>query len=440
LVAPALAIALLAAAGGAGCTKRNPAYCGSDLDCPSGTRCNLVGSPGKNTCVTQLPGDGGPDGTDAKETGDASGDASDGPRDAGGDGDAGGKTGCTGNGDCADGGAHVCDVDAGMCVGCLARGDCSGATPACDTAARKCVGCVAAGDCSGTKPACDTVAQVCVECLATADCSFDPTRPICDTASKTCGKCSSDSQCAAKLGANPGVCMAHEDGRCATDGETVYVESSASCSDAAGATGTAAHPLCSMTPVPTLLSTTRDLVLVRGTVTAGGWTFTGIGAAETSIVGQSSGFIAAAMTPGFAMTGGQIYLRGLTISASAAICINATGGTLRLDGVTVDTCKKGGIFIDGSAFDIRNTTITNNGPGTLNTTSWGGVLVNSLPASGPDKLTLVTIQDNKQVGLTCSAAIQGTGVLASGNAGGVDINPTCGVTACTPASATCGAP
>jgi hypothetical protein len=99
----------------------------------------------------------------------------------------------------------------------------------------------------------------------------------------------------------------------------------------------------------------------------------------------------------------------------------------------------GGILIDGAAFDIRNTTITKNGPSS--DLSWGGMRVASLPASGSKNLHLVTIQNNNAPGLSCApgAAIQGDGVLASGNSTG-DVTSTCGITACVSMSSTCGAP
>jgi hypothetical protein len=106
----------------------------------------------------------------------------------------------------------------------------------------------------------------------------------------------------------------------------------------------------------------------------------------------------------------------------------------------VDSCKGGGILLDGAAFEIDNTTITNNGPGQQGATPWGGILVNSLPASGPANLDLVTIQNNNQIGLTCSGSISGVGVFASGDSGGVDVSQTCNVALCSPLGPACGAP
>jgi hypothetical protein len=103
----------------------------------------------------------------------------------------------------------------------------------------------------------------------------------------------------------------------------------------------------------------------------------------------------------------------------------------------MDRCKVadnpgGGILLNGAAFDIRNTTVTGNGPNT-DSTPWGGIYVQSLPASGATNLTFVTIQNNPGPGLVCASAtaIQGTGVLATGNTLS-QISTSCGVTSCSP--------
>jgi hypothetical protein len=169
-----------------------------------------------------------------------------------------------------------------------------------------------------------------------------------------------------------------------------------------------------------------------------------------SIVGQQSAFILATTSPAFSMQSGSVYLRGVKLSAGGSTGITAKGGTLALDTVTVNNCNcgyptlmtgcmGGGILVDGAAFDIRNTTITNNGPSA--DLVWGGMRVASLSATGPKNLHLVTIQNNNAPGLSCAtgASIQGDGVLASGNSTG-QITGACGITACTSMSSTCGAP
>jgi hypothetical protein len=126
-------------------------------------------------------------------------------------------------------------------------------------------------------------------------------------------------------------------------------------------------------------------------------------------------------------------------SSSLADCIQATGGTLKLDAVVVDSCAGGGIHLDGAAFDIENTTVTNSGPGMVGATSWGGVLISVLPTSGITLLKLDTIQGNKGPGVACTGQISGAGIYATGNSTS-DVGTSCGFTTCSPTGPTCGAP
>jgi hypothetical protein len=65
-------------------------------------------------------------------------------------------------------------------------------------------------------------------------------------------------------------------------------------------------------------------------------------------------------------------------------------------------------------------------------------LVNALPPSGSTSLDLLDINSNNPVGLSCVANIQGVGIHATANTSS-QITPSCGIAACSPASATCGA-
>jgi hypothetical protein len=297
--------------------------------------------------------------------------------------------------------------------------------------------------CAGNAPIC--LQGSCVECAASSDCTAAATKPICDATSHTCVPCTADGQCSAKLGpmGNPGVCRSEIDGHCAADAETVYVQNSGNCTTTFvnNSGGTATAPYCSMEPVALATNATKTLVVIRGTVAAPDWTYQrGQGQPATSFVGQQSAVIASATTSGFAMDSGIAYIRDLKFSPSATVCVSATGGTLNLKNVVVDSCQGGGIFLDGAAFDIEDTAVTNNGPGTMGTTTWGGVLVASLPSTGPSVLNLDTVEMNKQVGITCAQPITGTGVYAAQNTGNVDINSNCGFSSCSALSSTCGAP
>lgn len=363
-------------------TPYHPGRCDTDSNCPSGQVCNLAPTPqGNGRCVSPGSLDGG-----AGEGGSAGAGGMDGGRDS--------------------------SSDANTCGGCV-----------------------------GNAPLC--LQGSCVQCLGNSDCNSDRTKPICDTTAHTCTKCSGDSQCAAKLGpaGNPAICMSQIDGHCATDAETVYVKNIAGCT----ATfvndqgGTSAAPYCSMDPIGLATADpAHALVVVRGTVAAGSWTYSkGTGQPETSIIGQQMAVIASSTLPGFNMTSGLVYIRGIRFTSAASEGITATGGTLQLDTVVVDSCQGGGILLNGAAFTISNTTVTNNGPSA--DLSWGGIRVQTLPTSGSADLHLVTLQNNKAAGLSCGGAIQGDGVLATGNAAG-DIAATCRLTACTVMSPICGAP
>jgi hypothetical protein len=242
--------------------------------------------------------------------------------------------------------------------------------------------------------------------------------------------------------------MNNIDGHCATDAETVYVQNVVgTCVDSGTNAGSAATPFCTARyAVTTAISTSgKDLVVAKGTVAD----FSIATPSKTlTVVGQN-----ATITPGGAgadgidITSGTVYLRGLTVqgATSTGMGINAaptTGSTVTL---YMNSCKVtnnagGAILLNGAAFDIENTTVTGNGPGTLGVASWGGILVNALPTSGSTNLNLVTVQNNNGGGIACSGPIQGTGVLSTGNTNTVSqIGPACGFTSCTAAGTSCGA-
>lgn len=330
----------------------------------------------------------------------------------------------------------VCEAASGRCLECVGGGDCPRDPGKSFCVGNKCAGCLAAGTgaCAArdaSKPACSAVGT-CVECMTSNDC-LATSKPICDTASNVCVPCASDSACAAKTSlVGPGVCMAHQDHRCATDAETIYIQRDVCAYGAPD--GSAAHPFCGFDDSASALSPSRKVMVVRGlTSTLQQPLPASLG--QVSIVGQNG-----ATLSGIRLVGGSLYVRNVTVSAGADMGISATSGaTLQLDHVVVDSCAGGGILLNGAAFDIQNTTVTNNGPG-QGTTLWGGILVQSLPSGATARLNLVTLEGNNPTGLWCQAGgIQGYGVLAADNSSGVDIGTSCNITGCSPAGASCGA-
>src|SRR5439155_12883681 len=87
------------------------------------------------------------------------------------------------------------------------------------------------------------------------------TKPICDVQARHCVPCTSDAQCA-KKDPNPGICVAHQDGRCAADAETIYVQMANGCGTAGS--GRAATPFCSPQDAIAALTPTRRIILVTG--------------------------------------------------------------------------------------------------------------------------------------------------------------------------------
>ena len=234
--------------------------------------------------------------------------------------------------------------------------------------------------------------------------------------------------------------MSHQDGRCASPGETIYVENQSACSDTTGtAGGTSARPFCSLQPAVAAVAaagTARDLVVVRGSVNGAASAFQ-TSAPPISIVGQMSGLIGG-VNPAIHVAKGDLFARDLTLTTVSSVgCQADAGATVRLDRVLVTGNASGGILLDGAAFVITNTTVTNNGPGDLGF-FWGGIRAQNIPVGGPAQLTNLTVRNNNQQGISCSAVVVGTSVLATNNVGG-DISPTCGFMSCPAAGPTCGA-
>jgi len=368
------------------CTKKNPKYCDDNHPCASG-QCNSTTKECSNIDA----------GADRAEVGDAADarDATDAvdARDA-----VDLRPHCT-DPQCADGGFDgafgVCEPDAGVCVGCLRDTDCMAAT-----------------------------------------------KPICNLTTRVCEPCMTDAQCAAKI-PNPGVCMSHLDGHCASDDETIYVKNSAGCTMTAGAGGTRDVPYClSQDGINAAVMQGRALVIMRGPDTLTEWSVTAAPTAPLTVVGQSAATVSPGARIGVHVSSGKVFVRQLTVSGGTNVGVVVDNSAeLHMDRCAVMSNSKGGILLNGALFDIENTSITNNGPGTTGSTNWGGIFVNNPPAAGPKRLNLLTVQNNLQVGVTCSEDIAAmtTGVLASGNTGG-EVNQTCGFTSCGAPSATCGAP
>jgi hypothetical protein len=173
-----------------------------------------------------------------------------------------------------------------------------------------------------------------------------------------------------------------------------------------------------------------------------------------TIVGQSSGTVPGTLTgPGSSATtqtatikaaGGDLYIRGLTVTGGSPGIWATAGNILRLDHVSVNNNTAGGILLDGAGFDIKNTTISNNGPNIAGTVVFGGIGLQNTPTATtvPRALSFTTVTGNQTIGISCGTGTMltpnPTSVLAASNITG-DVGGSCGFTSCAGASATCGA-
>jgi len=262
------------------------------------------------------------------------------------------------------------------------------------------------------------------------------------------------------------------DGHCATASEVIFVQFSAT--GCPGADGSAAMPYCAPNDAVGVLKSTRHVIVVVGN-TNGQMTLHSSGLSPV-IIGRkntagTSGSIPANAAIAVTVQSDTVLIRDLTVNlgggaSSTGILVQGSGTNVTLLRVTaslgmgvgveadtgtmltMDSCTVsnnsmgGGILLNGAAFDIENTIVTNNGPGTFGgLTTWAGVLINMPPSSGPAKLHLLTVESNNQIGVSCSSDISAmvSGVLASLNAGGVQISPTCNFSSCGTAGPACGA-
>ncbi len=228
--------------------------------------------------------------------------------------------------------------------------------------------------------------------------------------------------------------MSHQDGRCAADAETIYVKL-AGCSGTGG--GTAATPYCDAQQAFSALAADRRVIVVRGSVDKFSWAGSG---AQVTVVGQANGQIAGGATPAVTLTGGDLYMRDLTFSLSAAAAIVAqSSSTLRLHHSKVMNSPGGGILIDGANFDLDDVLVSGNGQVFDGPTGWSGIYVKALPSSGPAALGFVTAINNGHSQIVCQTplATAPTTVYADGTTKPDVVN--CGFSSCTPAAVgTCG--
>jgi hypothetical protein len=329
---------------------------------------------------------------------------------------------CTTDDQCpSDAGTPACETsDAGaMCVECTAPKHCTVATkPACDMTAHRCVECVGTGtECTfdATKTVCNAAAQTCVQCLDNTKCSG--TKPICDAAQKSCRGCTADSDC---KGIGPSICVDY-DGHCAAAGEVITLQGGASCV-AAGST------YCKASSAVAALSSTQPILLVVGSDPVGAIDPPVGSANQVLIVGQNGAVVGAGSgDPAGVHASGAVkyWIRDLTISGGTVGIFADQATEVHITRCIVTSNGKGGIKTVGSGFDITNTIVAVNGPGTdTGGVVWGGVRLGDIPVSAIARFDNNTVVDNMQIGISCKDSYDTSTSLVHGNLGGETINCT----------------
>ncbi|MEP6651935.1 MAG: right-handed parallel beta-helix repeat-containing protein [Myxococcales bacterium] len=332
---------------------------------------------------------------------------------------------CNGDDDCkaSPPGKPLHCLDGLKCVACRDRDDCPDATPVCDSN-HACVGCKENNDCAGhtSVPVCRKDDGACVACVDHKDCK-SPAKPAC--VGNVCAPCTSDKQCMDKLGADPGVCMLHTDGHCATEAEVLYVRPIAGCLDngTGPGAGTVRTPFCQLDRAMPAVSPERSIVVVRpsdGLIALLAWTYSAPPAvAELTVIGQQGATIGPGTDVGVTLTAGTVYLRGLRIFGMlhGGIYV-APGTTLKMNRCIV-TDSRGGLFVNGAGFQITNSVFANNDLATIvspggTAIEYGGAYLGGLA----NKLAVFrfnTVYGNKGPGLVCGGAYPVKGLLVAGN-------------------------
>jgi hypothetical protein len=313
--------------------------------------------------------------------------------------------------------------------------------------------------CPADAGVCSADGGTCVECLTNEHCSArNPNTPIC--AAQMCRACATDDECP-----DPNICL--PDGHCATPGEVIFVDQTGCSADG----GTTSTPYCTLTDGVGHLDSSHTVLVARGPLNGplplnGGtgkiFVVGKPGAGGPAKIGAGVGTTAATVSGGDVsirdlevFNGGSAASRGIFVTGSTTVLtltnikvdigmglgIQADNAAfLTMDRCTVTSNDKGGIRLDGTQFHIKNTKVTSNGTGDDNGASWGGFRITNIVTNGTKFLELVSVTNNNNTGISCTAGVNSSGVFASDNAGGVQVSGICSITLCSlDAGTTCGA-
>jgi hypothetical protein len=379
-----------------GCTKPNAQYCEQLSDCQLGWSCDTVA----RECIFN--------GLDA---------GYDGP-------------GCADSPSCPET-APICSADH-ACVACDADGDGAAACAARDSA----------------RPLCRADGR-CAECLSAGDCTGDVTRAFCDADSGSCRGCTSHDECTSEV-CNRSI------GTCGEVDGILYVDSDGG-ADGAGC-GSQVSPCLTIAGSGGALQkidSTRRTIRVRPGVQAYAETLdldglalviVGAGASLRPVVSDTA---AIAVRNGANVTIDGLRIEGASGNTDAdGVRCEGAGSILRLSAVTVtenddlgievsDPCDlrisrsvisgngNGGVRVRSDAFEIVNNFVINNGGAA---SAVGGAHFEQTGVTATRRFDYNTVAGNESAaanGVTCDAALTGTGNIVWGNATGTQASAAC---------------
>ena len=137
-----------------------------------------------------------------------------------------------------------------------------------------------------------------------------------------CRSCVSDTDCITK-GVGPGVCMAHQDGRCATDAETIMSSPETGCVPISPGGGTRAAPYCGLTGALGGIDSAHRVIAIAGAVqgTEAALSGASVGLAKCHSFGVDGDDTrnfdrSSTSAPGLTIDGAAAYLRKLVVQGT----------------------------------------------------------------------------------------------------------------------------
>jgi hypothetical protein len=118
---------------------------------------------------------------------------------------------------------------------------------------------------------------------------------------------------------------------------------------------------------------------------------------------------------------GVAQVRQTSAALDAPAALRFTGGSTYARGFRVAQ-SPGGILVDGAAFDFRGLDVSGN-DSSFGISKWGGIYVNN-PGT-PARMRNISINNNLQNGMVCSAAIDIDATVTAMNNVGEQIAAEC---------------